>query len=357
MRSSGTGSILSNVSLALWCQSKYRDASCRTENSGTPARTSREMSAPPAPVDVTCDAPSGASSAAISPTRRSAEGPAFHANPIGASLPRSASVAALEEIGVRIRERGRRDLRDPLVVLERTGVRRPVGVRPHGTDEHAVRPELRGARGAGAADRNRLAVAGAVDRPPHPLVEEHDSSPDRRLVLRGELVERSDLHNLSFEAGRGCRHAAAQRCQGELVRVWRRDLTGLDAALPERHADLLGADARETQRFEGLQAPADGGALSRRTGKARSGVVDQASNPLGGAAPGKSVLPQRLRGLADFGGERGSRVRRPAGRSRSGRAGEDQGENGRPSQENLLDRGEARSYQVAQPSQRSEGPL
>src|SRR5512143_1043833 len=95
----------------------------------------------------------------------------------------------VEQVGIGIGDRSRRDFRDAGVVFQRAGVRRPVRVGSDRANENPDRAELRRGGRAAAPDLYGLAVAGAVRGAPHVAVEEDDLSADVRFLLFPEFVE------------------------------------------------------------------------------------------------------------------------------------------------------------------------
>ena len=158
------------------------------------------------------------------------------------------------EVGVGIRERRRRDLRDALLVADRARVRKSGVRRAHGTNEGAHGAQLRGARGGAPADGNRRAVTRSVGAALHDLPDEDDLA-FRLLAERVDALEGLGLDDVGLDPARGRPDAAAERAKREPERRGRDDLAGLLPALPVRHGDGFGVDVREALRLERRPRP------------------------------------------------------------------------------------------------------
>ncbi len=192
-----------------------------------------------------------------------------------------------QEVGVRHRERRRRDLRHRVLVAHRAGVRQPVGVGADRADEDRHRPELRRRHGATPADRHSLAVARAIVGPLHALAEIDDPALDSFRRQRRERLEILGGHHLGFDPGLRSSDAAAQRREAQALGKGREDLPFGRAPLPTRHHHRFGSDALETERSERPEAPLDAAREPGGAGKPRSRFARERPRELRGARSGE----------------------------------------------------------------------
>ena len=191
----------------------------------------------------------------------------------------AAGEEAREQIRVRDRERGRRNLRSVLRVLERSRVGKAVGVGADRTHQDGGRTEPPRARRALGTIDDGLAVARSVLRALHRNVEEDDLVRDGALP-RFELLERPHADHLGLDASLRRAHTVSERGEREQLRDGSRDLPALGGAGPDRDDDLLGVDVREADALEHVERDGYRGPVAGRAGEPRSGEVRELAHPL-----------------------------------------------------------------------------
>ncbi len=233
----------------------------------------------------------------------------------------------MEHVGVGRRERGGRDLRELLVIDRDPRVRETRVGRRDGADQEADGAELRSARGPRRADRDGLAVSGAVARAARPLPREDDLSL-RALAERVDSVERLRLDDVGLDAALRRRHAAAERGEHQPLGRRREHLSLFLAPLPVRDRDGLGAHVLKAERLHGGEAPGHGLGVSGRAGQPRADSVRQRAEGVERARRRGPARDQVLERGARLRGDRGRR-RRLRGQGEDRRGAERRAEHGR----------------------------
>ncbi len=200
-----------------------------------------------------------------------------------------------DQVGVGRRDREGRDARHLQVIAHRAGVRDAVAVSADRADAHRQRAALAAFDGTGRARADRRAVAAAVARTLHLLVDEDDAALG---AVAGVVAQRLDARvpgQLGLDAAGRCGHAVAQRRHHQRLRVGVEQSGLRGTALPHLQRHRLGADVVELQPLHCRQRPGHGACIGRRAGRPRANLGGQRLHQLPGLAVGAGQLAQLQR--------------------------------------------------------------
>ena len=209
---------------------------------------------------------------------------------------RSQREQPVELIGIGRRERGGRNLPHPVAIPRLPGMRQAMAVGPHRADEQRD-GALRGCRRrAVAAHINGVAIAVAVLRPVVPEIDEGDLAVERAGGQGLDLIEVVEPHDSGLEPTFGGRHGAAERGDGERLRMIADNGGALDAAAPAGQREGLDMDIGETERAHRPHRPCARPRLGVAAGEPRPDLGGERLDEVVAAFVGKPGLAERARG-------------------------------------------------------------
>ena len=220
---------------------------------------------------------------------------------------RTARQQARELVGIGNAQRRRRYRGESFVVAGDAGVRHAVVVGAGRTHQEAAGALADRRRWALGAHRAALAVAAAVARGRHLVVDEGDLAGERTFRRRFQRGQVGEAHDLRFDrAGR----AAAQRGDLQRLRMRADHRCALAATHPLRERHRLGPDAVEAQLLELRLRPGDRARIGFAARQARSDLGGQRFGDLPAGVVGQRAFAQLFGlgqgpfGNACFGGGR-----------------------------------------------------
>ena len=212
--------------------------------------------------------------------------------------------AACSEPGelVRIRQRQRRrgNRRKPVLEPGHAGMRIAMRIGAGRTHQVADRAGLDRRGWAGAAHASAGAVAAAVLRPRHPIVDEGNLAGQRTGCGLLQRVQRFETHHLGFHAAT---RAAAECGDVQRLHAVAQHVCRLAAAYPLGEARRLGPDLVVAKRLELRHRPRHRARIGLAAGQARADVGGQRFHHLPAGVVGERGDAQRgslrHRGIVD----------------------------------------------------------